>query len=91
MLAAHNGHHFSAGAFKNCKKLTAITLPDSISEIAPDAFEGCDALIKSEGGVLYVDDWAIGAESSATEINLKDGTRGIAREAFIGMSELKTL
>lgn len=81
----------AAGAFKDCKRLTSVNLPDSISEIAPGAFDGCDALIKSEDGVLYVDNWAIGASEGTTEITIKDGTRGIAREAFINMSSLKSV
>ena len=80
----------AAGAFADCKNLTSLTLPDSITEIAAGAFDGCDALIKSEGGVLYVGDWAVGADKNATDIILKDGTKGIAREAFIGMNALKS-
>ena len=79
----------AAGAFADCKELTSLTLPDSITEITAGAFNGCNALIKSEGGVLYVDSWVIGAESDATEITIKDGTRGIAREAFMGMTSIK--
>ena len=80
----------AAGAFADCKNLTSLTIPDSITEIAQSAFDGCDALLKSEGGVQYVDTWAISADKTATAITLKDGTRGVAREAFIGMTALKT-
>ncbi len=33
-----------AGAFKNCKALTSISIPASVTYIAPDAFVGCDNL-----------------------------------------------
>lgn len=80
----------ATGAFADCENLTSLTLPDSITEIAQGAFDGCNALIKSEGGIKYVDGWVIGADENATEITVKDGTRGIAREAFIGMTSLKS-
>ena len=81
----------AAGAFSDCKKLTSLTIPDSVTEIAGGAFDGCDALIKTEGGVNYVDGWAVGADRNATDISVKDGTRGIVREAFVGLTSLKTV
>ena len=81
----------ASGAFADCKNLSSVTLPDSITEIAAGAFSGCDALIKREGGVAYVENWVIGADIDATDITIKAGTRGIAREAFIGITTLKSV
>lgn len=46
----HNGKPvrvISDGAFKNCRSLTKITLPNSIIEIGKDAFNGCTGLAEA--------------------------------------------
>ena len=44
-----------AGAFRNCNRLVWISLPDSLTEIAEDAFEGCISVTVecSEGSAAY--------------------------------------
>lgn len=69
-------------AFYNCSGLTSVTIPDSVISLREDAFYGCDKLIRSEDGVQYVNNWVIGCENYLTQINLKDGTKGIASSAF---------
>ena len=68
-------------AFYGCLNLCELTIPDSVTEIESGAFE-CSSLISDEYGTIkYVDDWVVGSGHTANVV-LKDGTRGIAFEAF---------
>ena len=68
-------------AFYGCLNLCELTIPDSVTEIESRAFE-CSSLISDEYGTIkYVDGWVIGSGHTANVV-LKDGTRGIAFEAF---------
>ena len=70
-------------AFYGCLNLCELTIPDSVTEIESGAFE-CSSLISDEYGTIkYVDDWVVGSGHTANVV-LKDGTRGIAFEAFSG-------
>lgn len=42
----HTTERIGAGAFRDCKNLTEITLPASLKEIGAGAFDGCDNLAK---------------------------------------------
>jgi len=77
--------------FRGCIKLSDLTLPQSITELDNAAFEGCELLIEKEGGVYYVSNWAMGAETSVTQIVIRDGTFGLAIRAFSGVEGLQTL
>ena len=68
-------------AFYGCLNLCELTIPDSVTEIESRAFE-CSSLISDEYGTIkYVDSWVVGSGHTANVV-LKDGTRGIAFEAF---------
>ena len=70
-------------AFYGCLNLCELTIPDSVTEIESGAFE-CSSLISDEYGTIkYVDGWVVGSGHTANVV-LKDGTRGIAFEAFSG-------
>ena len=69
-------------AFYNCWGLTQVTIPSGVKNIGGVAFFNCINLIQKEDGVWYVDKWAIGCDESATNINLRNGTVGIADRAF---------
>ena len=71
------------GAFSGCSGLTSITIPDSVMSIDDQAFYGCSGVIETENGVGYVDDWAINYDESATSVQLREGTRGIANYTFL--------
>lgn len=71
-------------AFKNCINLTEINIPESVIFIGQDAFQGCENLpiITDEYGVQYLFDWVVGFDGDATEVVIREGTRGIAASAF---------
>ena len=86
-----SGDSISDRAFEDCGTLTSIIIPDSITSIGYYAFSGCYGIIETEGGVSYVDDWAIDCDASATSVQLREGTRGIATWAFTNCTGLTSI
>ena len=69
-------------AFYGCSSLESINIPDSLAYLANDAFEECDSLLETVDGVVYVGNWAVDHDNLRSGVVLRDGTRGIAEEAF---------
>ncbi len=68
-------------AFKGGENVKKVTVPDSVTFIHAQAFS-CPAARKTEGGVTYIDGWAIGYDGSVSEVSLRPDARGIAAVAF---------
>ena len=69
------------------KKICTVILCLAFTAVTALALTACGNE-KYENGVLYNGTAVIGADPSATSITVKDGTRGIAREAFSGCNGL---
>lgn len=67
-------------AFDQCESLENITIPDSVTEISYYSFSGTAALKNQKGNVKYIDNWVI--EYSGENVEIKDGTVGIASAAY---------
>lgn len=79
-------------AFRYCDGLVDVDLPDSLLEIGSTAFAGCDALVtETEGGVTYLDGWAIAAEDGISAVTLREGTVGVASSLFSEHDGVHTL
>ena len=79
------------GAFKGCKNLKNIIIPDSVSNIDSYAFEDCDNLIENESGVFYVGKWVVGFDDSTAIVSIREGTVGIAEYSFYYTGKLRSL
>lgn len=82
------------GAFFRCSKLKYITIPDSVTYIGFQAFEGTSWLSDQPDGVVYAGKLAYtykGEMPENTSIEIKDGTIGIAGEAFEDCSNLVSI
>ena len=73
------------GAFTNCTGLTSITIPNSVTSIEEGAFSGTAWYNNQPDGVVYAGKVLYkykGTMPSNTSITIKDGTLGIADDAF---------
>ena len=80
-----------SGAFSGRNDITKINIPSSVKTVMNGAFTGCDGIITTLDGIDYVDGWAIGASDDINNANVKNGTRGIADEAFYDSKSLTSV
>ena len=78
-------------AFYNCSVLTSVTIPNSVTSVASQAFQKCDNLIQIKNGVSYVDKWVVGCDTSVTSVVLQENTAGIGDRAFYGCNSLMSV
>lgn len=70
-------------AFYNCTSLNSITLPDSVTSVGQAAFYNTYIVNQQTGPVYYVSNWVVDSDS-ATAVEIKSGTVGIADASFYG-------
>ncbi len=71
-------------SFADCSDLTEVTIPDTVIEVY-SSFEGT-ALYDSQTGIVYADQWVVDCkDKTLTELEIREGTVGIAYEAFQNM------
>ena len=72
------------GAFNGAGFLENIIIPRSIIRVSAAAFENCDSMLVEENGVFYADNWVVDCvdDASFAQLVVKEGTVGIASEAF---------
>lgn len=78
-------------AFRNCANLAAVNEGNNIASIAPNAFYGTAWDSNLTGGEVYLGKTLYkyaGGMYTDTEISVKEGTLGIAGNAFNGMDKL---
>lgn len=68
-------------AFYGCTELQSVTIPDSVTSVGSSAFRGTYIVNNQSGPVYYVNNWAVQSDS-ATAVEIKSGTTGIADSAF---------
>lgn len=80
-----------SNAFYGCTSLSAINIPDGVARLDEGTFIGTALLAAQSDAVKYADDWAVGCDTDAEQVQLKDGTRGIAGYTFKGCAELTSI
>ena len=77
--------------FKDCRELTGIIIPESITEICASAFEGCDCLGKaviSGSSLKEIGDHAFFC-TSLTSIRIPESVQWIGENVFCGCNMLR--
>lgn len=84
-----------ASAFKDCSKVTAITIPESVTSIGESAFSNTAYYNDEsnwENGVLYIGKYLIEVKAELTNsYTIKEGTKSIADFAFANCTALKNV
>ena len=80
-------------AFKDCSRLTSLTLPVGITSIGYDAFDGCSGLtsLTLPAGITSIGEYAFSGCSGLTSLTLPAGITSIDKCAFSGCSRLTSL
>lgn len=81
------------GAFINCRFLTSITIPNSVTSIGVFAFLDTAWWNNQADGIVYLNNWLIGykGDKPSGTISIMEGTRGIASCAFESCNEITSV
>ena len=83
------------GAFSDsdCASLTSITIPESVTSIGKNAFDGCTSLtsITIPEGVTSIGDFVFDGCTSLTSITIPYGVVSIGWKAFFGCTSLTSI
>ncbi len=93
--AMHDGKpvvHIGDECFKGQKQITKIVIPDSVTEIYPNAFSECENLkeVVLGSGADYIESLFVGC-TSLEKVTIPDGVRFISVSCFRGCTALKSI
>ena len=83
----------SDSMFAECKDLTSVTIPDSVTSIGSYAFRDCSGLtsVTIPDSVTSIGEWAFYGCSRLTSVTIPDSVTSIGEYAFYGCSSLTSV
>ncbi|GMO28192.1 MAG: hypothetical protein Ta2B_08860 [Termitinemataceae bacterium] len=80
-------------AFKDCKNIVVVTLPDTLRFIGDSSFSNCQSLVSIDipDSVTYIGRWALTDCASLSSIVLPNSIESIERATFSGCSLLTSI
>ena len=93
MSVTITGKNIPRNAFFNCRGLTSVSIPYSVTTIGSEAFSGCSGLtsITIPDGVTSIGNYAFDGCSGLTSITIPDIVTSIGSSAFSGCSSLESI
>ena len=81
------------GAFYGARRLTSITIPDSVTSIGAEAFQSCSALtsVTLPSGLTSIGDNMFAYCRALTQITIPDGVTSIGERAFFNCEDLQSI
>lgn len=80
------------GAFYYCSSLSSVKLGTGVEQIGDSAFLDSAIYNDAVGNEIYIDGWFLGLkDTSALSVNVKEGTVGIADNAFYANKSLSSI
>ena len=85
--------HIAYGAFRYCKRLTSVTIPNSVTSIGDYAFEDCSSLTSVTIGnsVTSIGDWAFYDCNSLMSVTIPNSVTKIGDRAFYFCFQLTSI
>ena len=80
-------------AFRNCKELTSVTIPEGVTHIDVHAFDNCTGLksVSLPSSLKDIGYAAFGGCVALESVTIPNGVRSIAADAFNGCRKVKSL
>ncbi len=83
--------YYGADCFRDCIKLSSVIVSNDYKYLDFEVFEDCNVIYRADNGVEYIGKWAVNYAGSNSNVEIREGTVGIAQWAFADNAIIKTV